>query len=247
MYILQIVRNAERLLLQPTKPVLIGKHAKYAGALYKFAETYGIQEQVGADLAYMGHMVTSGHWNSLVLQKQMANFEEADIREEKGEARGDEFLSQKAQVALLESEIFEANDFHPMSQDLLRELFLNQELGALNGIAETYDQIYRYQNNVFECTITSAQALTAAQTDRIKAKVATFVPPESDVLYYENVDPSLIGGLTVEIDDTMLDLSTSSQISSLLDLVRVQGFPEMQVAPADLETFFADPEVQAAQ
>jgi hypothetical protein len=122
--------------IEPTKPTLVGKYPKYAGALYKFAQDEDCVGQVGANLDAIAYAIEDNVWTELV--------------------EGLVDNSKASQANALE-ELMETLAFEDMSRDIVRELFENDELKAVRAISETYEAIYRYKNKVFDAVITSAQ------------------------------------------------------------------------------------------
>jgi F-type H+-transporting ATPase subunit delta len=200
--------------IEPTKPVLVGKYPKYAGALYKFASDEGIVEEVGVNLDAMAYALADNQWNEIV--------------------EGLKDSSKAGQAAALE-EFFDTFAFEDMTRDIIRELFETDELKAVRHISETYETIFRYKHKVFDAVITSAAPLKEDQVNRIKSRIVTMCPEGSTINYFINVDSALIGGFTINIEDVFMDLSVQKQVSTLIEHVRETGFPEVEMTAEDAQ------------
>ena len=66
-----------------------------------------------------------------------------------------------------------------------------------------------------DATIISAHALDKKQSDQIAAAIKTNSKGAKDVLISTKVDPSIIGGIQVQIGDQFLDLSIKSRIEEI--------------------------------
>lgn len=94
--------------------------------------------------------------------------------------------------------------------DLLAE---RQKLSLLPDIALTYIQLYNEANGIAEVLLTSAEPLTDELT--LSVKTALERKTGKKVNLRSSVDPSLIGGITVQIGDTMFDGSVRHSLEKL--------------------------------
>merc|ERR1712150_268391 len=99
--------------------------------------------------------------------------------------------------------------------NLMATLAGNARLGDLPKIVSTYQQLMKAKRGEVEATIISADELTKAQTDAVANAVKSQAGKDKKVILETKVDPSLIGGLQVQIGDQFLDLSVASRISEL--------------------------------
>ena len=97
----------------------------------------------------------------------------------------------------------------------MRRLLTTVALFALGlpAVAAEFTRLLNRRNGVVEAVITSAAPLTAAETDAISARVATMTG--SDVILRTEIDPALIGGLTVKVGDQLLDASVRGRLERL--------------------------------
>jgi F-type H+-transporting ATPase subunit O len=91
----------------------------------------------------------------------------------------------------------------------------NARLAEAPKIADTYSQLMKAKRGEVEATITSADPLTKAQVNAIEAAMKNQVGAGKSVVLSAQVDPSILGGLQVQIGDQFLDLSVGSKIDSI--------------------------------
>ncbi|MEM0996981.1 MAG: ATP synthase F1 subunit delta [Bacteroidota bacterium] len=83
----------------------------------------------------------------------------------------------------------------------------------LRDIAIRFQRQYDLYKNISRGTITSAAPLSPAQSEAIQKLVAT--ESKTEFVLTEQVDPKLIGGFTLRIDDFLFDGSLASRLREL--------------------------------
>ena len=66
-----------------------------------------------------------------------------------------------------------------------------------------------------QAVVTSAEDLSAAQLKTLKKSFAGFLQKGETLILETRVDPSILGGLTVQIGDRFMDLSIQSKIQKM--------------------------------
>jgi len=99
--------------------------------------------------------------------------------------------------------------------NLMLTLAGNARLADTPKIIETYSELMKAKRGEVEATITSAEPLTKTQTDAVASAMKTQVGEGKTVILSTKVDPSILGGLQVQIGDQFLDLSVGSKIDSI--------------------------------
>ena len=101
----------------------------------------------------------------------------------------------------------------PLTQKFIGVAAANRRLFALPGMIDAYLAELARRRGEMTAQVTSAHALTAAQTkaltDQLKQAVGAKV--SVDV----SVDPSLLGGLVVRVGSRMIDSSLRTKLSKL--------------------------------
>lgn len=116
-----------------------------------------------------------------------------------------------------------ATDADTLFVDFLRLLSDNRRLGMIHEMALAYVGIYRAENNIRSVRLTSAAPLPEDVTGRLKNLVAAHLKG-ARMEFSTDIDPALIGGFTVAIDNERLDASVSNQLKELrLNLLSKQS------------------------
>ncbi len=98
--------------------------------------------------------------------------------------------------------------------DFLKLLFKNNRINMIYAMALAYCDIYRKENRIHQVTVVSAAPLQKAEEDRLRKMIESRLG--GDKMEYEaKVDPSLIGGFAVNIDNERLDASVASELEQL--------------------------------
>lgn len=96
----------------------------------------------------------------------------------------------------------------------LQLLVENNRLDAARDIALAYMKIYRSEHRIYLVTVTSAAPMGAAEEDRLKALIERHLDGGT-MEYHHRVDPELIGGFTVTINNEKLDASVADELKQL--------------------------------
>lgn len=98
--------------------------------------------------------------------------------------------------------------------DFLKLLVENRRIDMIDLIVRAYGDIYRRENNIRRVEVVSAAPLDPAVMQRIKDLIARELKGAS-MEFSTRVDPSLIGGFVINIDNERLDASLSNQLKEL--------------------------------
>jgi F-type H+-transporting ATPase subunit delta len=105
-----------------------------------------------------------------------------------------------------------------ISRQALQLVSLLVERGKVSALPRVSEQFNRQLNahrGVVEATVTSAVPLTPDETAAIRSRVEAMAG--SAVELTTRVDPALLGGLTVQIRDRLLDASIRGRLERLRD------------------------------
>ena len=92
---------------------------------------------------------------------------------------------------------------------------------ALPKVSEEYTRLLNAHRGVVVATVTSAVPLTAEETAAIRSRVEAMAGATVDL--HAAVDPSLIGGLTIQVRDRLLDASIRGRLERLRDQLHAGG------------------------
>ena len=107
-----------------------------------------------------------------------------------------------------------ASDQDEVYARFLQLLAENNRLDAARDIALAYMKIYRSEHHIYLVTVTSAAPMGAAEEDRLKSLIERHLNGGT-MEYHHRVDPDLIGGFTVTIDNEKLDASVADELKQL--------------------------------
>lgn len=166
---------------------------RYAKALLKFAEERKQQTHV--------YDLMSTLASSFQAEPQLA------------QVMSNPFVEDKDKMSLLTTAAG-AGESDSVFCDFLKLLCRNRRLALSRDIAYAYLDLYREANNISIVKVTSAAPLSAADEDRIKALITRHLHGGT-MDYSSKVDPSLIGGFTVEVGNDRIDASISNELKQL--------------------------------
>ena len=169
---------------------------RYAKALYKVA----VEKSTAADMYdLMSTLVTSFAGNS-ELEPTIAN----------------PFIKDEQKINLLNTAAGDSDKSRgDLYNDFLKLLVKNKRVDLIRAIALAYLDIYRKANNIFIVDVASASPLTSGELDRINKAVATQLPAGADIRLNTKIDPDLIGGFVINLDNKRLDASVKNELKQL--------------------------------
>lgn len=103
----------------------------------------------------------------------------------------------------------------PVTLNLMKTLAGNARLNEVSKIVDMYVELMKASRGEVEATIVSADPLTKTQADAIATAMKTQVGEGKKVVLSTQVDPSIVGGLQIQIGDQFLDLSVRSRIDAI--------------------------------
>jgi F-type H+-transporting ATPase subunit O len=173
---------------------LHGLHARYANAAYVAASKAGQLDKLAADLA--GLLKTSAE------SKQFSMFLENPM------------ISRDVKTKYVSS----LDILSPLTRNLLVTMAGNARLNELPKVAESFAQLMKAKRGQVDAKIVSAEKLTDAQMKDIRAAMQSQVPAGKTIVLKTVTDPSIVGGLQVQIGDQFLDLSVKSRIEEISNM-----------------------------
>lgn len=171
-----------------------GIHARYANAAYVAASKNGVLDKVESEL--------------LGLQKAQ------ETSPQFATLMGNPLISREDKTAYVQK----LDKISDVTRNLLVTMAGNARLGDLAKVVETYAQLMKAKRGEIDAKIISAEQLTAAQLKDVQAAMTSQVPKGKSVVIETVVDPSIVGGLQVQIGDQFLDLSVKSRIDEFANM-----------------------------
>lgn len=166
---------------------------RYAKALLKFADDKNASKRVYDLMLNIARAFEQNH----DLQTAIAN----------------PFVSTDRKIELLDTAAGTDND--PIITDLVKLLVKNNRVDITRSVALQYIALYRRQNNIYHVDITSAAPLDDNNRKRLHDIVAAHLDKNAVAEYTFDINPALIGGFVINIDNQLLDASVQNQLKKL--------------------------------
>ena len=165
---------------------------RYARALFQTAQEQGCEDAVYEGLARFAH-------NYLLAIAQF------------NEVLADPIVAQEEKVKLVEMAVGEP--MHDCLKQFIAFVADQKREDKMFLIAMKYMEMYRSKHNILSTQVTTATELSEDSYNKIKAFIKqTF---DADAEMDVHIDPSLIGGFILDIENTRMDASVAGQLNAL--------------------------------
>ncbi len=165
---------------------------RYARALFQLAQEQGCEDAVYDGLTRFAH-------NYLLAIAQF------------NEVLSDPMVAREEKVRLVELAIGEP--VHDTLKQFIPFVVEQKREDKMFFIAMKYMEMYREMHGILSTHVTTATELSEATYERIKAFIKqTF---DADAEMDVKIDPSLIGGFILDIENTRLDASVAGQLNEI--------------------------------
>jgi len=171
-----------------------GTAARYANATYVAASKAGSLDTVEAELNGLSKAASES--------PSFAGFLETPMISRDDKASTIEGLLKEKRVSRI-------------TTNLCTTMAGNARLADLPKVADVYASLMKAKRGEVDATIISADPLTKRETDSVAAAIKATSQGASEVVISSKVDPSIIGGIQVQIGDQFLDLSIKSKIEEV--------------------------------
>jgi F-type H+-transporting ATPase subunit O len=172
---------------------LYGLNARYANAAYIAASKSNTLDKVESELLAIKQTAESSPAFKSFLENPLIS------RSDKTKQVEDMLKSKTTSVTL----------------NLMTTLAGNARLINLPGITDNYVQLMKAKRGEVEATIISAEPLNKSQTEAVATAMKSQFPAGAKVVLKSEVNPSILGGLQIQIGDKFLDLSVGSRIEEV--------------------------------
>jgi F-type H+-transporting ATPase subunit delta len=164
---------------------------RYTKAFFQIARETGTLEMVAEDLAVLSALVRVSPDLVAFLGNYMVGAE-------------------KRQALLVE--IFDGK-VQPLTMRFIRFLEAKKRLGLLVAVCDEFGETLARSKGIVKATLTSAYSLKPAQVSAIGEAVRR--PEMTRVRVTPLVDPALLGGFELQVEDRVYDLSLRTQLRNL--------------------------------
>jgi len=173
---------------------LYGIEARYANATYTAASKKHCLDVVESELNGLAQAAEDSKQFSDFLQNPLIG------REEKASTIGT---------------LLKEKNMSEIVINLCTTLAENARMEELPAVAATYGKLMKAKRGEIDATIISAEPLSKKETTDIQAAIKGMSKGASNVIISSKIDPSIIGGIQVQIGDQFLDLSVKSRIDEI--------------------------------
>lgn len=165
---------------------------RYARALFNLAQEQGCEKAVYDGLTHFAH-------NYLLAISQF------------NEVLANPILSQEDKVKLLEMAV--EVPVHDCLKQFIVFVVEQKREDRMFRIALKYMEMFRVKHHILSTNVTTATELPEDTYDRIKAFIKqTF---DADAEIEVKIDPSIVGGFILDIENTRMDASVAGQLNAL--------------------------------
>ena len=165
---------------------------RYARALFQTAQTEGCEDAVYEGLSRFAH-------NYLLAIAQF------------NEVLADPIVAKEEKVKLLEMAVGEP--MHDCLKQFISFVAGKNREDKMFLIAMKFMEMYRIKHNILSTQVTTATELPEATLDKIKAFVKKTFSAEAEMEV--KIDPALIGGFILDIENSRMDASVAGQLNAL--------------------------------
>ena len=165
---------------------------RYARALFQLAQEQHSEEAVYNGLTRFAH-------NYLMAIAQF------------NEVLADPIVAQEEKVKLMEMAVGEP--MHDCLKQFIAFVAEQKREDKMFLIAMKFMEMYRAKHNILNTQVTTATELPEATYDKIKAFIKQTFDAEAEIDV--KIDPSLIGGFILDIENTRMDASVAGQLNAL--------------------------------
>lgn len=181
-------------------PVLVfGIEGRYATALYSAASKQNKLEAVQKDLvAFKDLMAKDTALNGFIENPSLKR--------------------QQKQVVL--DELAKKMNYSPLVANLFGALSENGRIQKLSGVITAFEKIMSAHRGEVFCTVTTAKPLDNVTLKDLKSTLQLFLKKNETLELELKVDPSIIGGMLVNIGDKYVDMSMASKIRTYTNMIK---------------------------
>jgi len=165
---------------------------RYARALFQIAQDQGCETPVYDGLTHLAH-------NYLLAITQF------------NEVLADPLVVKEEKVKLLQMAVGEP--IHDLLKQFITFVADQKREDKMFFIAMKYMEMYRAKHNILSTEVTTATQLPEESYAKIKAFIKQAFNADAEIEVH--IDPSIIGGFILDIENTRMDASVTGQLNAL--------------------------------
>ena len=160
-------------------------------ALFTVSKENHVLEEVRNAIKSFNHLVNTNNYLRVFIQsKKIAGNKKAEIL--------DDLLGEIG---------------HPLVNEIVSHLSGFTALSDFNSIFSLFESMYKESKNILSVKGTVAGNMSEDDIESLRSSLNDFLGKETDLSI--DIDPSLIGGIKLRIDNTFLDASIQNQLQIL--------------------------------
>jgi len=104
---------------------------------------------------------------------------------------------------------------NPLAKELIKYLAEHRQLPKLKKILGDYEKLVSHAKNEVHAIVISAEPLTTEQLTKLQTALKSRIDSSEKLVLTQKVDPSILGGLKIFLDNKLLDLTAASRIKAI--------------------------------
>ncbi|XP_074657838.1 ATP synthase subunit O, mitochondrial-like [Tubulanus polymorphus] len=126
----------------------------------------------------------------------------------------------KPEKAATITSILNANKCSKVTINFFTALTENGRLKKMKAVMNAYNRIMSAHRGEVQCVVTTAKELDAKNMKELEGALKGFLKQGETLHLTTQVDPSIIGGMVVNIGDKYVDMSTATKIKNYSNLIK---------------------------
>jgi len=176
-----------------------GREGRYAHALYSAAHKDNTLDQMEGDLKTVSDMFQKEPaLRSFLMNPSVQRTEKVEVTK-----------------ALLEK-----SSVSPLVKNLFAAMADNGALGITDGIIAAFTKIMCAKRKEVVVVVTTAKQLSSGQESKVNSALGKFLKEGQQIKMTKQVDPALLGGMTVSIGDKFIDMSLAKKLRIYTELIK---------------------------
>ena len=106
------------------------------------------------------------------------------------------------------------------TQNFIKGAAATKNLNRIKQIVSDFDKLVTFELKEVHASVTSAEPLQPAQLTRLEKALKQRIAADEKLLLVSNVEPNILGGLIVMLDQQLLDLSVAAQVRKIDAAIR---------------------------
>eukprot|EP00057_Strongylocentrotus_purpuratus_P033653 XP_792250.2 PREDICTED: ATP synthase subunit O, mitochondrial [Strongylocentrotus purpuratus] len=128
-------------------------------------------------------------------------------------------INKKAKISVI-SDVLKGEKMADSTVNFFGMLAENGRLNKVKEIFVAWTKIMAAHKGEIICKVTTAKTLDASQQKQVQEALKAFIKKGESLQLNLTVDPTLIGGMIVEVGDKYVDMSTASKVRNLTNLIK---------------------------